>query len=137
MIVEYHRPKTLDEAIGLLKRTQLVSVPLGGGSILSQQHTSVPVAVVDLQALGLNGISVLGNTLSLGATTTLSDLMRAPEVPAVMKKAIELQAGNNLRQVGTLAGSICADQGISPIVTVLLALDAVVVWEPGMAAAAE
>ncbi len=32
MITEYHRPKTLPDALALLARTDVVTVPLGGGT---------------------------------------------------------------------------------------------------------
>jgi CO/xanthine dehydrogenase FAD-binding subunit len=50
MIVEYHRPPTLDLALQLLSRQSPVTVPMGGGTILNQP-SPVPIAVVDLQEL--------------------------------------------------------------------------------------
>lgn len=35
MILEYHRPKTIDEALALLERDNPRTVPLGGGTTLS------------------------------------------------------------------------------------------------------
>ena len=31
-ISEYHRPQTLEEALALLGRTEIVTLPLGGGT---------------------------------------------------------------------------------------------------------
>jgi CO/xanthine dehydrogenase FAD-binding subunit len=50
MITEYHRPKTLEEALALLSRTEVDTAPMGGGSTL-KKDTLQPLAVVDLQAL--------------------------------------------------------------------------------------
>jgi len=51
MITTYHRPQTLDEALTLL--TQPITLPLGGGTLLSQGKSD-SVQVVDLQLrLGL------------------------------------------------------------------------------------
>ena len=72
MITTYHRPQTLDEALTLL--TQPNTVPLGGGTLLSQPTTD-PVQVVDLQLLSLNSLNKKGNDLEIGATTTLQSLL--------------------------------------------------------------
>ena len=55
MIIEYYRPQSLEEALELLARPGLTTVPLGGGTVVNQPSPE-PVAVVDLQALGLNMI---------------------------------------------------------------------------------
>ncbi len=39
MIIEYHRPETLEQALALLSRKNPPTLPLGGGSYLSR-HTS-------------------------------------------------------------------------------------------------
>ena len=51
MITTYHRPQTLEEALTLL--TQPNTVPLGGGTLLSQPTTD-SVQAVDLQSLSLD-----------------------------------------------------------------------------------
>ena len=51
MILEYHRPQTLEAALALLSRQSPLTVPMGGGSALNRPDPT-PVAVVDLQALG-------------------------------------------------------------------------------------
>jgi CO/xanthine dehydrogenase FAD-binding subunit len=89
MILEYHRPQTLDEALLLL--TQPNTVPLGGGTLLSAQKAD-PVSVVDLQSLGLNTIKKQGNNLEIGATTTLQQLLEDDNCPEALKKAIRLEA---------------------------------------------
>ncbi len=55
MIVEYHRPETVEEALQLLNRQQPETLPLAGGSVINQPSTR-KIAVVDLQALGLNDL---------------------------------------------------------------------------------
>ncbi len=123
MIVEYNRPKTVEEALDLLTRIQPVTVPMGGGSALNR-YSLEPLAVVDLQELPLHSIERQGNSLSLGATVTLQAMLAAPDLPEVMYKAIRLEASHNLRQVATLAGTLASASGRSPLVTTLLAMDA-------------
>ena len=129
MIVEYHRPETLETAMDLLARPGVVTVPLGGGTILNQPSPD-PVAVVDLQALGLNNLEEKGKKLQLGATVTLQRLLDFEIVPA-LKAAIRHQATYNLRQVATVAGTLVATDGRSPFATALLALGAELTLLPG------
>ena len=127
MILEYHRPRTVEEALELLARPSPVTLPLAGGSALNRPSPE-PVAVVDLQALGLNTWEKRGHTLVLGATLTLQALLDVPDLPEALLKAIHHEASYNLRQVATVAGTLLAADGRSPFTTALLALDASLEW---------
>lgn len=134
MIVEYHRPKQLSEALSLLARKEPRTIPIGGGSAFNRR-ISEPVALVDLQALGLNTLQVQGNVLELGSALTLQRFLEELEeisLPGMkgLVKAIRHEASYNLRQVGTVAGTLVAASGRSPFATALLALDAELVTEP-------
>ncbi len=122
MITEYYRPTTLEEAIQLISRTEVKTVPMGGGSGLNQPSEE-SYAVVDLQDLGLNTIQVKGNLLELGATVTLQSLMEVSRLQPALVQAIRHEATHNLRQVATVAGTLVACNGRSPFTTALLALD--------------
>ena len=124
MIREVHRPKTLEEALDLLSRQGVVTVAMGGGTVLNRP-SSEAVAVVDLQDLGLDKVEVKGHVLSLGATATLAALLDLPDLPVALAQVIRLEATYNLRQVATLAGSLVSADGRSPLAAALLALDAV------------
>ena len=77
-IREYHRPATLGEALILLARTDVDSVPLGGGTVLNGLPDDVPEEVVDLQSLGLDNIGRDGATLDGNvAKASLSNLASA------------------------------------------------------------
>ena len=121
MILEYYRPKTLDEALGLLSRTDVDTVPLGGGTVLNQPRTK-PINVVDLQSLGLNNIETKGKKIEIGATVTLQQLLDHSELPLAIKQSIRHEATYNIRQVATVAGTIVAADGRSPFGTAILAL---------------
>lgn len=136
MIVEYHRPETVEEALQLLNRQQPETLPLAGGSVINQPSTR-KIAVVDLQALGLNNCERKGNFLNLGATLTLQDLQEqcnsaaAINIQSSLLKSIELEATYNLRQVASVAGTLLAADGRSPFTTAMLALDAMMNILPG------
>jgi CO/xanthine dehydrogenase FAD-binding subunit len=112
MIQEYNRPDSLEAALALLSRPELETLPLAGGTTLTS-GTPGPVAVVDLQALGLATFQIQGNSLHLGATLTLQTLLdRLPEASLVgvglidgLHKAILHEATYNLRSAATVAGT--------------------------------
>jgi CO/xanthine dehydrogenase FAD-binding subunit len=130
MIIEYHRPKTIEEALALLARAYLVTAPLAGGTVLNRP-TPQPIAAVDLQSLGLNRLQRRGNFLELGATLTLQNLLKAPGLQPALGRAILHEATHNLRQVATVAGALVSADGRSPFATAMLALDAELILLPG------
>jgi len=121
MISTYHRPKTLDEALALLKQPN--TAPLGGGTLLTRA-TADSVSAVDLQSLGLDSIKASGNDLVIGATSTLQALLEFKAIPNALKTAIKLEAPLNIRNAATVAGSIVASDGRSSFTAMLLAMDA-------------
>ncbi len=130
MIVEYHRPESLEEALKLLARKEPYTVPLGGGTVLSAPNTEER-AVVDLQLLELNHISQTTKTLKVGATATLQDLLQLDQVLPALAKTVELEASRTLRQSASVAGSLVAADGRSPFAIAALATDAQLIVEPG------
>ncbi len=130
MIVEYHRPKTVEAALQLLGRQKPKTVPLGGGTVLSRQATE-NLAVVDLQDLPLDKIEKQDAQLVIGATTTLQALVDSPLLADALRQAAALEANVNLRQVATIAGALVSGDGRSPLATVLSAMEAFMLWQPG------
>jgi putative selenate reductase FAD-binding subunit len=101
MIIAYHRPQTLDEALTLL--TQPNTLPLGGGTLLaSRKPTADSVQVVDLQLLGLDSLTKKGNELELGATLTLQSLLESEHCPEALKTALKLEACDGRSTFGTV-----------------------------------
>jgi CO/xanthine dehydrogenase FAD-binding subunit len=135
MILEYHRPSKIEDVIVLLARPDPATIPLGGGTALERFSTR-PVAVVDLQAAGLNTVQRQGNMLEMGATLTLqnlSDTLKEEKLENLvgLEQAIAHEATYNLRQVGTVAGALVTANGRSPFATAMLALDANLWLQPG------
>ncbi len=130
MIIEYHRPQNIDEALNLLAREDVTARPLGGGTVLNQPSPD-PIAAVDLQALGLDKVKKRGNWLDIGATATLEQLLGVSPLQPAVKQVIQLEANYNLRQVATAAGTLVSAGGRSPLLTTLLALDVQLTLLPG------
>jgi CO/xanthine dehydrogenase FAD-binding subunit len=133
MIREIHRPESIEEALVLLGRSEPRTLPLGGGTFLSQVgQGGEPLALVDLQRLGLNQIAREGGILHVGATVTLEQLATSADLPeeiaVALRASLTAEAGLNLRQMATVAGSLVGCDGRSPFVTALLALDPRLVW---------
>ncbi len=122
MITQYHRPKTLTEALTLIAQPK--TYPLGGGIMLTR-FSNENYAVVDLQALGLNRIEKKGKTLEIGASATLESLLNSPAAPPALKKAIRHEASPNTRNAASIAGTLVASDGRSPFAVMMMALDAV------------
>lgn len=123
MIVEYHRPESVDEALNLIARDIPVTLPMGGGTVLNRPSPD-PIAVVDLQALRLDEVVRKGNVLQVGATVTLQKLLQVQDLPAALVQALRSEASYNLRQSATVVGTLLAAGGRSPLATAFLALDA-------------
>ena len=130
MIIEYHRPQSVEEALKLIGRKKIPTYPMGGGTVLNRP-AAVRFAVADLQALGLDRIRKSGNTLEIGATASLQAFHDSVHIPSMLKNIVDLEANYNLRQIATVAGSLIGCDGRSPLATTLLALDAKVSLLPG------
>jgi CO/xanthine dehydrogenase FAD-binding subunit len=130
MIVDYLRPKNIPEALKLLENQDQNPVLMGGGTGIDR-FTLEPVTIIDLQELDLGGIRVIGNSLEIGATTTLQALYEAPRISEEIRNLIRLEATSNLRQIATVAGTMVASTGRSAFTAALMALDAVVTLLPG------
>jgi CO/xanthine dehydrogenase FAD-binding subunit len=127
MILEYHRPKKLEEAINLLARDHPETIPMGGGTDLSRASDK-EYAVVDLQALGLNEVIHSGNYIELGPTVTLQQVVENGGLEPALREAAEHEAPLNLRNVKTVAGVLISADGTSPFVTALMAMDGRISW---------
>ena len=132
-LTEYHQPETIEDALKLLRRTSVKTAPLAGGASLVPEAAHDVQAVVDLNALGLSYVQTSEvspdfGSLVIGATTKLQALVDHEAVRAyadgVLVTAILEAASRNTREAASLAGSIVAAPGNSPLFTALLALDA-------------
>lgn len=129
MIIEYHRPTTVEETLELLSRKGVQTRPIGGGTAF-RQILDAPLAVVDLQDLDINQINDRGTILELGATVTLQNLLNSTSISPELGEVIRHEATYNLRQVASIAGTLVAANGRSPFATALLALDTQLIIQP-------
>ncbi len=124
MITQYHRPLTLDEAIALTARPDAVII--AGGTSVNADPGRKPITAVDLQALDLAGIDTDGESIRIGSTTRLQDLVDSTLVPAVLRDLARREAPNTIRNAATIGGTIGAVDPESELLAGLLAFEATV-----------
>lgn len=128
-------PDRLEEAVHLLANSNgAQTMPLAGGSNLIVDIRARRVAPDRLISLGrigeLRGIRFAGKRMTLGGRTTVSDLMRSPEVAAHGASLVDsarVFAGQMVRNTATVAGNIACGSPAADLVPPLLSLDADVV----------
>lgn len=126
-LAEILRPTALAEAVRLLRRPNVKTVILAGGTTLVPQARRDVQALVDLRNLKLSYVKREGNALRLGAMTTLQDLATSPDVLPVLAQAAHASAPINVRNVATIGGVLASAGFGAPLLVLLLALDAVLV----------
>ncbi len=130
---DYFRPKTIAEAAALLKKHKGARVLAGGHSLLPAMKFRLarPKALVDIGRIkGLNGIQARGKTLWIGATTVHADVAASPAVKKscpVLAEAAGQIGDLQVRNRGTIGGSVAHADPAADYPTVLVALDATIV----------
>jgi carbon-monoxide dehydrogenase medium subunit len=137
---EYHRPAlaadppaALQQALHLLARPNIRTVPLAGGSHLLASGDMTIEAVVDLQGLGLDAIHYDEQTgvLSIGAMTTRTALAEDPHAQrlcsGLLSRAAGRWSGNVQRNRATAGGAVVVADPVDPLYLALLAADAIIV----------
>lgn len=128
---EYHRPASLEDAVGLL--TSLgddAAIVAGGHSLIPMMklRMALPEHLVDLQDISsLNFISVEGGRVSLGATVTQSALIDSAALqtvcPILREAALQL-ADPQIRNLGTIGGNVANGDPGNDMPAVMQTLDA-------------
>ena len=125
---EYHRPTDLDAALTLLRRADIPTAPLAGGTSLIAEGARGIAAVVDLQGLGLSYIRAVPGALAIGAMTTLQEMLDSPLAQTftqgLLAQAARLAANRNIRNQATVGGTLVTADARDDLLIALLALDA-------------
>ncbi len=136
-LVEYHWSEHLDDALLLLGRPDVKTVPLAGGTYLLGLDDDSIQAVVDLRDLNLAYISGDAKGLRLGAMTTLqslgdSALLKEFASGILARSSLVSVASRLIRNCATLGGTLGAGSASqADLWTALVALDAEVVVRSG------
>lgn len=126
-IKRYVRAQSLDEAYTLCQKR--ANVVLGGMLWLKTQNRTVDTAI-DLCDLGLSNIEETPDAFRIGAMVTLRELEQHPGLAALtegaMAESVRSIVGVQFRNLATVGGSLYGRFGFSDVLTLFLALDAVV-----------
>ena len=124
----YHLPRSLPEALGLMTDHGPSLLVMAGGTVampLINEGISLPDVVMGLRLAGLDGIERSDGTLTIGATTTLTQLLEQDAVP-MLREAARNTASWAIRNMGTVGGNLFTPPPGGDVAVALLALDATV-----------
>ena len=128
---DYVRPRSLDEALALLRRHGDEAKILAGGQSLVPAlnlRLLAPKLLVDIGGLAeLKGIAVADGTVRIGALTRHVELMRAPEIARhlpLIAAAMPHLSHAAIRNRGTLGGNLAHADPASELPACCLALGA-------------
>jgi carbon-monoxide dehydrogenase medium subunit len=132
---DYHRPKTLAEAVRLLGQVKDARLLAGGHSLLPAMklRLSAPPTLVDISGLEeLRGVKASGSSLTIGALTphavvAASDLVR--KGCPILAETASCIGDVQVRNRGTIGGSVAHADPAADYPIVLLALQATFVAE--------
>jgi len=127
----YHRPRSLDETLGLLAQLgEDARVVAGGHSLIPMMKLRLarPEHLVDLQDLEqLRGIRTEPDAVIIGAMTTQHELigseLLAARCPIIRETALQI-ADPQVRYCGTLGGNVANGDPGNDMPAVMIALDA-------------
>lgn len=129
----YHRPATLKEAASLLRKVEDAKILAGGQSLLPALRLRLARfgALVDLSGLPeLRGIIVSGTNVIIGAMTRHAEVAASKDVlltiPALARLAGSI-GDRQVRNMGTIGGSIAHNDPASDYPAAVLGLGAVIV----------
>jgi len=123
---DYQAPEGLDEAIGLLAQHGDDAKLLAGGHSLlplMKLRLAAPSLLVDLRRVpGLRGVEREDGGWRIGAMTRHVQLQESPDL-GVVSHAASLIADQQVRNRGTIGGSLAFGDPASDLPTVVLALE--------------
>lgn len=130
--VRYARAVDIDDALTLLAEPDAKALA-GGQSLLSVMKLRIarPSLLVDISRIELRGVELRDGSLHIGSLTTWDELTRAAALEDPGLAALAECAGGigdlQVRNRGTVGGSLAHADPASDLPAVLLALDAAVV----------
>lgn len=129
----YHRPKSLEEALALLKEYGEEAKLMGGGVGLiafMKERLMSPAHVIDIKEVAeLKRVERLEKGLKVGAAVSIADLLEGGELKggyAALREALARVADPMIRHRATLVGNLCEAIPWVDSPPALIALDATV-----------
>jgi carbon-monoxide dehydrogenase medium subunit len=128
---EYHFPRDIGEAIGILSSFgDKAKIIAGGTDLLVQRPTEVE-CLVDISKLGLDYIKKGKDGFCIGATTLVNSLYYSPmfilEPYRVLSEAAGSLATATIRNMATVGGNLCNASPGGDLSLALMVLDAALI----------
>ena len=125
---DYVRPGTVDEALEALGRPDAKAIA-GGHSLvpLMKLRVARPALLVDLAALDLRGVRADGGGIAIGALTSYDELTGTAwpvRLPDALLECADSVGDMQVRNAGTIGGSIAHGDPASDLAAAVLALEA-------------
>ncbi len=130
---DYHAPSSVEEALDLLNNNDDAKILAGGHSLIPMMKTGLaaPETLIDLgKAEGLSYINESNGGLAIGAMTTYRELAGSDVVAAnaaVLGEAAASVADPQVRNMGTIGGSLAHADPAGDLPAVAIALNAQIV----------
>jgi probable selenate reductase FAD-binding subunit len=125
-VKHYRRPESLEDAVALVQSNHNAAYLAGGAWTVAQGDPALEM-VVDLQDLGLNFIESTLEEIRCGATATLQALIDHADTGEVANRLLSQAAryvqSRNLREQGTVGGTLMTAGPEDPLTAALLVLD--------------
>ena len=130
----YQKPGSLADAVAALSGDMDAKALAGGQTFIPvlKQRLNKPSVVVDLSKLGLTGITVGADKVTIGAMTTHATVAANPEIKAKipgLQHQASLIGNEAVRHRGTMGGSLANNDPAACYPSALLALGGTVVTD--------
>ena len=128
--LNYHRPKTIDEAKKLIASMPEAKFISGGMTLIPtlKQRLATPGDVIDLGRIEeMRGIHVNGDALGIGASTRHAEVAASADVHRLIPALAKLAGGigdPHVRNMGTIGGSVANNDPAADYPGAVLGLDA-------------
>jgi carbon-monoxide dehydrogenase medium subunit len=130
----YEKPGSVADAVKLLSADSEAKALAGGQTFIPvlKQRLNKPSVVVDLAKLGLTGITVSGDTVTIGAMTRHAAIASSPEIiakiPGLAYQA-SLIGDEAVRHRGTIGGSLANNDPAACYPSAVLALGGTIITD--------
>ena len=130
---DYHAPSSVEEALNLLSDDDDAKILAGGHSLIPMMKTGLaaPGTLIDLGKVGgLSYVNESDGGLAIGAMTTYQELATSDAVAsnaAVLGEAAASVADPQVRNMGTIGGSLAHADPAGDLPAVAIALNAEIV----------
>jgi carbon-monoxide dehydrogenase medium subunit len=125
----FHAASSLDDAVAKLGAAEDGTLMAGGQTLIPvlKQRLANPSDVIDLSGIAeLNGISASGDGVTIGAMTTHAAVATSSDVPAALRAVAKGIGDPQVRNRGTLGGSIANNDPAADYPAALLGLGATI-----------